>query len=461
MRKGLRNPPFFNGQGPVIIVIGLIFTSLCQFFLDQTTVFAAPLISGSGTVLSTSVSHSTVNLDFSAQEFRTAAFKNSTIQYHINTTNATGAMSYISSIDEDTHLNHSDTDIHQKFESISISLPETSFAPKTWGYRKSKTSVTGNFNPIPKRSNPDLLYSETTAVNTSYHIDFGVKSSPDLIEGTFEKQIVLTTIANPVPTTATLQNGFQFSNIVYNLNPNHDTENFKPSATPPANLATATKISTNSSTVPVYAWYDSSDKTVYWWSDADIVYADQNSAYMFGRINKYANPLKVIDARGINTSRVKMMTRMFYAGRWPIKEIILNEFDTSNVEDMSEMFTVDPFGTVTDLPEPLNLTSFDTRKVTSMRSMFSGTYNEEIDISSFDTSNVTDLSYMFDDSKVKKVYAPASLNTANVVDSTDLFHDAVNLIGGNGTTYSAANASNLNYFKIDEVGSPGLFTASP
>ena len=88
---------------------------------------------------------------------------------------------------------------------------------------------------------------------------------------------------------------------------------------------------------------------------------------------------------------------------------------------MSEMFAVDPFGTVTDLPEPLNLTSFDTRKVTSMRSMFSGTYNEEIDISSFDTSNVTDLSYMFDDSKVKKVYAPSSLNTASVVDSTDLF----------------------------------------
>lgn len=281
MIKGLRKPPFFNGQGPVIIVIGLIFTSLCQFFLNQTTVFAAPLISGSGTVLSTSVSHSTVNLDFSAQEFRAAAFKNSTIQYHINTTNATGAMSYISSIDEDTHLNHSDTDIHQKFESISISLPETSFAPKTWGYRKSKTSVTGNYNPIPKRSNPDLLYNETAAANTSYHIDFGVKSSPDLIEGTFEKQIVLTTIANPVPTTATLQNGFQFSNIIYNLNPNHDTENFKPSATPPANLATATKISTNSSTVPVYAWYDNSDKTVYWWSDADIVYADQNSAYMF------------------------------------------------------------------------------------------------------------------------------------------------------------------------------------
>lgn len=150
MRKGLRKPPFFSGQGPVIIVIGLIIASLCQFFLDRTTVFAAPLISGSGTVLSTSVSHSTVNLDFSAQEFRAAAFKNSTIQYHINTTNATGAMSYISSIDEDTHLNHSDTDIHQKFESISSSLPETSFTPKTWGYRKSKTSVTGNFNPIPQ-----------------------------------------------------------------------------------------------------------------------------------------------------------------------------------------------------------------------------------------------------------------------------------------------------------------------
>lgn len=47
-----------------------------------------------------------------------------------------------------------------------------------------------------------------------------------------------------------------------------------------------------------------------------------------------------------------------------------------------------------------------------------------------------------------------------MVDSTDLFHDAANLIGGNGIIYSAANASNLNYFKVDEVGSPGFFTAS-
>ena len=44
-----------------------------------------------------------------------------------------------------------------------------------------------------------------------------------------------------------------------------------------------------------------------------------------------------------------------------------------------------------------------------------------------------------------KVYAPTSLNTANMVDSTDLFHDAANLIGGNGIIYSATNASNLNY----------------
>lgn len=63
--------------------------------------------------------------------------------------------------------------------------------------------------------------------------------------------------------------------------------------------------------------------------------------------------------------------------------------------------------------------------------------------------------------RLKKVYAPASLNTANVVDSTDLFHDAVNLIGGNGTAYSATNASNLNYFKIDAPGNPGYFTQKP
>ena len=43
----------------------------------------------------------------------------------------------------------------------------------------------------------------------------------------------------------------------------------------------------------------------------------------------------------------------------------------------------------------LNLSSFNTSRVTNMANMFQNTQVTELDLSSFDTSNVTDMSGMF------------------------------------------------------------------
>ena len=73
-----------------------------------------------------------------------------------------------------------------------------------------------------------------------------------------------------------------------------------------------------------------------------------------------------------------------------IEDIILDEYDTSNVTDMSCMF--DGCSSL----ESLDLSGFDTSNVTDMFNMFYGCSSlESLDLSDFDTSNVTDMSKMF------------------------------------------------------------------
>ena len=73
-----------------------------------------------------------------------------------------------------------------------------------------------------------------------------------------------------------------------------------------------------------------------------------------------------------------------------IEDIILDEYDTSNVTDMSCMF--DGCSSL----ESLDLSGFDTSNVTDMFNMFDGCSSlESLDLSGFDTSNVTDMSKMF------------------------------------------------------------------
>ena len=70
--------------------------------------------------------------------------------------------------------------------------------------------------------------------------------------------------------------------------------------------------------------------------------------------------------------------------------LIFKGFDTSNVTDMSCMFS-----NFTNL-KSLDLSSFDTRNVTNMGGMFSGCKSlTSIDLSNFNTSNVKNMSGMF------------------------------------------------------------------
>ena len=92
--------------------------------------------------------------------------------------------------------------------------------------------------------------------------------------------------------------------------------------------------------------------------------------------------------------------------------------------------------------------------------MFEGAMadNSVLDLSNFDTSQVDSAYNMFSSTRSRTIFASNLFVLDNVDDSQDLFYDNNNLIGGNGTAFSASNPTNKTYARIDAPGTPGYFT---
>lgn len=400
-----------------------VFLSLFTIYQSQTSTFAAPGAPGTPgnpASLSTSVSSPVVNFNFNGTEIQSSTFKSSTIALNVSTNNITGATTYISSVDEDTSLNPTDSSVAQKITSIDSSISETSFTPKKWGYRASKTTPSGNFNPIAKLSSADILYTENNPATVNYNIEFGVKSGPDLLSGSYTKQILFSSITNHVPTSTTFIRGHDFNNTLISFGSPGIVKSFKHSTSAPPAGANTKVVSTTDSDVPAYVWYDAASQSILWYSDADTAYANEDSSYMFSDLGNNYSDISLIDTAGINTSRVKNMSHMFHNGKWFIKKINLAGFDTSNVTDMSYMFatfSANPSWST----DPIDLSSFNTSKVTNMQGMFSGSYLSSIDIRHFDTSNVTDMSYMFNNLHKATSLDLSGLNVKKVNNIQNIF----------------------------------------
>ena len=148
------------------------------------------------------------------------------------------------------------------------------------------------------------------------------------------------------------------------------------------------------------------------------------------------------------------MTAMFSVCS-KLKSLDLSSFDTRNVTSMSCMFL-----NCRKLTS-LNLSGFNTAKVTAMNLMFNNcTMLPVLDLASFDTSNVTDMDFMFSlCTNLKTIYVGDGWNTDNVTSDWSLFGDCKSLVGGAGTTYSLENPQDKTYAHIDGVGGPGYLTA--
>ncbi|MBB1524821.1 BspA family leucine-rich repeat surface protein [Candidatus Saccharibacteria bacterium] len=444
------------------------FVSLLSLCFLQNPSFAS-ILRTPATYLNISTSTPNVDFQFNQSELSSSAFKTNNVTVNIQTDNATGATTYISSIDEATSLVHSDSGVSDSIASISSPLLSTAFSGKTWGYRVGSLATTA-FNPIPKASTPAEILNTTSATpaSNSLNIDFGVKVSPDLSSGTYSKQILFTTITNYVQLRTTFLPGPAFNPIVLNLDTMHlTTGSFEHSATPPANLSDATIVSTADSEKPIYAWFDSTSQKVLWWTEADVAYANEDCSYMFNTDNM-GHSIGNIDLRGINTSRVKSMKYMFNGGKEGLTGLNLSEMDTSNVEDMSYMFyymfahgshnavalDLSRFNTSKvknmegmffhSVVTPLDLRSFDTSNVENMSNMFSGLDTTALDISPLNTSKVKTMKGMFSGHRKDNQINLSTMDTSNVEDMSEMFA---------GGVLTSVDLSGLNTSKVTNMSS--------
>lgn len=425
----------------LIITVPIVF---CAFtiIVPELTTYATPTSGGSSTI-SLSVTDPVVNFHFTSSENSSSAFKQATTSISYSSGNQTGISIYASSIDENTSLKHFQSSVSEEIASISLPQSGVISSPKTWGYR-TYNGPAGSWNAIPKASTPALITNSSSAGSGNVSIDFGIKSSPDLPPGTYFKKLIFTAIANRVPTTAVFLPGPQFYQIF--KNPSYlfnQVEYFKKADSLPASTPWWSA-SIPTSERQIYVWLSNDSKTIYWWSDADIVYMNEDASDMFRDINGGAKKMKEIDISGINTSRVKNMSKMFQADYNIYEKIILGDIDTSNVENMSGMFASYGNYSIGQEVETLNLSRFNTSKVKNMSGMFMGTHSPVIDLTHFDTSNVEDMSHMFRNNHTLKRVNLAGLNVKKVRNVTNMFTSS-------SISETALKEINMSGWQLDQV----------
>ena len=144
-----------------------------------------------------------------------------------------------------------------------------------------------------------------------------------------------------------------------------------------------------------------------------------------------------------------------------LKSLNVSSFDTSKVTAMGSMFSTLP------KLEALDVSHFDTSKVTSMFGMFNGCKSlRKLDVSHFDTSKVTDMSSMFRDCAKLTEINVSNFNTSSLKLMSLMFRgcsglktldidsfDTRNVTAMQGVFYMCSNLESVNvsHFDTSEV----------
>jgi len=183
------------------------------------------------------------------------------------------------------------------------------------------------------------------------------------------------------------------------------------------------EISVRWSKDPVYVWYDNSDESIYYYTDADEIFLNSDSSWMFHQLTE-------------------------------IKNIDMNKFNTAEVENMQGMFNK------TYELETLNLKNFKTNNVTNMVSMFNESKTlKELDLTSFDTRNVVDMRWMFNTcTNIETIYVSDDFSTDNLSNPNNrMFLWNNHLVWWNWTQFDDTN-NDATYARIDKEWQSWYFT---
>ena len=187
-------------------------------------------------------------------------------------------------------------------------------------------------------------------------------------------------------------------------------------------------------------WIDFADRItaiVFAQENGQKVIAPTNCSHLFYNLGNVVT----IDLSGLDTSRATDMSYMFSCGDWcdsSLESVNLSSFSTSNVTSMRGMFQG------CERLASLDLSGFDTRCVTDMSGMFGGYYSgggeggidtqnsgcatlASLDLSNFDTSRVTTMANMFYGCTSLTSLDISSFDTSNVTDMSVMFKGCASL----------------------------------
>ena len=149
----------------------------------------------------------------------------------------------------------------------------------------------------------------------------------------------------------------------------------------------------------------------------DGIIANESMIYYFNGFSKALS----MDLSAFDTLKVTDMSDMF-SNCSSLTSLDLSHFDTSNVTNMSSMFS--ECSSLTSL----DLSNFDTSKVKNMSNMFSSCISlSNINLSSFNTSKVKTMHGMFFNCKSLKSLNLSNFDTSKVIDMNYMFLKCGNL----------------------------------
>ena len=160
--------------------------------------------------------------------------------------------------------------------------------------------------------------------------------------------------------------------------------------------------------------------------------------------------LASLDVSGFDTSRVTDMPDMF-RGCSSLASLDVSSFDTSKVTNMSGMFGNCPIQT-------LELSSFETSQVTNASSMFSGCSSlKSLDLSGFATPKVADMSSMFEGCTSLASLDISHFDTSSASNMGNMFWNCSSLQSvALGDKFSFRGAKNARQCSLPKLKGDGL-----
>ena len=391
--------------------------------------------------LSASVNEDTAAIDGTEVIESSSETAEHAINLKVKTTNKTGYTATLSAKTDETALLNTNPAINTKINSISSTYSLANFPANTWGYRFDDNV---DFRPIPAQSAPVNLIktTEKSTEEENHNIKLGMKLNSSLKPGNYENRPIVSVVSNPYTPKAIMTEGPDFNKKLQSLLENEFVEMkyFRRSLTAPASTTNVANIENEDSECEIKLWADPNTGSVYYYTEPEKVYLNTDSSKMFysgygsGNIEKFLE----LDLSNFDTSKVTDMCSMFL--HMSITTLNLSSFDTSNVTNMSDMF----YG-MSNLAT-LNLSNFDTSKVTNMKAMFN--YMRELtalNLSSFNTSKVTDMSGMFFNTPNLTTLNLSSFNTSKVTDMGSMFYGISNLTTLNLSNFDTSKVTDMSY----------------